>query len=68
MTRQGSGMAWGWEYELVAGPARTGGFPTQAEAEAWVSDSWQQLYADGARAVTLMEGDREVYRMSLESG
>ena len=61
-------MAWAWLYELGDGPARTGGFPTQAEAEAWVADSWQQLYEGGARAVTLLEGDREVYRMSLEAG
>jgi hypothetical protein len=61
-------MAWAWTYERADGPATTGGFPSQAEAEAWVADAWQELYAAGARAVSLHEGDREVYRMSLEAG
>lgn len=59
-------MVWSWKYDAGAGPAATGGFPTQGEAEAWIAESWQELYAGGAREVTLLEGDRQVYVMSLE--
>lgn len=59
-------MVWAWKYDLEDGSKTTGGFPSQAEAEAWVAESWQQLYTDGARSVTLLDGDREVYSMSLE--
>ena len=59
-------MVWTWKYDLEDGSKTTGGFPSQAEAEAWVGESWQQLYAAGARSVTLLEGAREVYSMSLE--
>ncbi|MEP7055877.1 MAG: hypothetical protein ABI912_11580 [Actinomycetota bacterium] len=58
-------MAWSWKYDL-AESTTTGGFPSQAEAEAWVAESWQQLYDAGARAVTLLDGDRLVYTMSLD--
>ena len=59
-------MAWEWKYDLEDGPETTGGFPSQGDAEAWVGESWQQLYAAGARSVTLLDADREVYSMSLE--
>jgi hypothetical protein len=59
-------MAWSWKYDTSDGPTSTGGFPDQAEAEAWVGESWQALYAAGARAVTLLDAGREVYTMSLE--
>lgn len=59
-------MAWSWKYDVAEGPTTTGGFPTQAEAEAWVAQTWAELYAAGAGEVTLLEGDRVVYSMSLE--
>lgn len=57
-------MAWRWTYD---DGGASGEFPSQAEAEAWLGESWRELLDAGARAVTLMEGDREVYGpMSLE--
>ncbi len=42
------------------------GFPTQAEAESWIGESWRELLESGVEQVTLLEGDREVYgAMSL---
>lgn len=59
-------MVWSWTYDLNDGPATTGGFPSQGEAQAWLGESWEELYAGGARSVTLREEAREVYTMSLE--
>ena len=36
-------------------------FPTQADAETWVGEVWQDLLADGVDAVTLYEEQRLVY-------
>lgn len=36
-------------------------FPTQADAEAWMGESWSTLLASGADSVSLLEGDRLVY-------
>ncbi|WP_317846316.1 hypothetical protein [Nocardioides rotundus] len=36
-------------------------FATQADAESWVGEVWAELAAEGVAAVTLLEGDREVY-------
>lgn len=57
---------WTWAYD---GGQRdvSGVFPTRAEAEAWLGESWQELADDGVRAVTLREDGEEVYGpMSLE--
>jgi hypothetical protein len=59
-------MAWWWRYDVGGEQRRSSEFPTQAEAEAWLGESWQELYDDGARSVTLNEDGREVYPMSLE--
>ena len=57
-------MTWTWTYDTGGA---SGEFPGQADAEAWLGESWQGLYDDGVRAVTLLDGDREVYGpMSLE--
>lgn len=53
-----------WRYESsdgteVAGPDAT--FVDQAEAEAWFSDSWEDLADDGVEQVTLLDGDVVVY-------
>jgi hypothetical protein len=59
-------MSWRWTYDTGGA---SGEFPAQADAEAWLGESWQALYDDGVRAVTLLDGDREVYGpMSLEPG
>lgn len=57
-------MTWSWRFETTGGEILSRGsgrFPTQGEAEAWVGESWQELVASGVDAVTLLEGDREVY-------
>lgn len=57
-------MAWRWTYDNGGVSAE---FPSQAEAEAWLGEAWRDLLDEGARSVTLMEDDREVYGpMSLE--
>jgi hypothetical protein len=59
------GMTWHWRFETTDGTTveRAGGdhFPSQADAESWVGEAWQELLGDGVDAVTLLEGDREVY-------
>ena len=43
-------------------------FPTRSDAESWVGEYWPDLAEQGVAAVTLFEGDREVYGpMSLET-
>jgi hypothetical protein len=37
------------------------GFPLQGDAESWIGEHWQVLLEHGVEAVTLMEGDRQVY-------
>ncbi len=44
-------------------------FPTRSDAESWLGEAYPDLADDGVSAVTLFEGDREVYGpMSLEAG
>lgn len=66
---------WTWRLEDTRGnrietdalPAS--GFPTQPEAEAFLSESWTELADAGVEQVTLLEGDRQVYGpMSLAAG
>lgn len=69
-------MAWTWIYldpagaqlEADAATSLTAAqFPTQADAEAWVGESWHDLVADGVDAVTLMHDDTVHYGpMSLK--
>jgi hypothetical protein len=43
-------------------------FTSQSDAESWVGESWRDLLEGGVDAVTLLEGDREVYGpMSLHA-
>ncbi|HHU39071.1 MAG TPA: hypothetical protein GXZ45_07320 [Propionibacterium sp.] len=43
-------------------------FPTQAEAEAWLTASYEDLVDAGVDEVTLLDGDRVVYGpMSLHA-
>lgn len=44
------------------------GFPTQAEAEAWLSESWADLADAGVAQVSLLDGDRVVYGPMSLSG
>lgn len=36
-------------------------FPTQADAETWIGETWATLLADGVEDVTLYEEDHVVY-------
>jgi hypothetical protein len=38
-----------------------GGFPTQADAETWIGESWRDLLAVGIEQVRLFEDGSEVY-------
>lgn len=66
--------SWRWRLEDSAGSevAATGvsspDFPSQSDAESWVGEAWRELLEAGVDAVTLLEGDREVYGpMSLHA-
>lgn len=67
-------MAWRWELRTVDGSAwQQGGgdqeFPSQADAESWLGESWRQLRDHGVGAVVLFEDGRQVYGpMSLADG
>jgi hypothetical protein len=57
-------VAFRWRYleasgEPAAGPDEE--FDDQQQAEDWFSDEWQDLRARGVDAVTLLDGDTEVY-------
>ena len=60
-------MAWTWRYETTGGePAASPGlprlaFPTQAEAESWLGESWRELLDRGVDQVTLLEDDTLAY-------
>lgn len=43
----------------VSGPEIT--FDDQPDAEEWLGREWQGLLDDGVHAVTLLDGDEEVY-------
>ena len=53
--------------EPVLAAATSPEFPAQADAETWIGEVWPELHEAGVAAVTLLDGDREVYGpMSLE--
>ena len=60
-------MAFTWRLESSDGavlhPEGVGDdrFPSQADAESWVGESWADLLAQGVDQVCLLEGDRVVY-------
>ena len=44
-------------------------FVSQADAESWVGEIWNELAEEGVASVTLVDGDRVVYGpMSLATG
>lgn len=64
--------AWRWRLEDSSGKEVTEvespEFPSQSDAESWVGEAWRELLDSGVDAVTLFEGDREVYGpMSLHA-
>lgn len=60
-------MAWRWRYESADGaalPAPDGAdltFPSQADAETWVGETWRELLEAGVHQVVLLDGEVEVY-------
>jgi hypothetical protein len=62
-------MAWTWIFtdlqgtpvaDLPAAAVLTP-FPSQADAETWLGESWRELLDGGVDAVVLWEDDRQVY-------
>lgn len=70
-----SSLTWWWQLTDTNARVITVGadydaqrFPNQGDAESWVGEFWGDLAALGVDAVTLMDGDREVYGpMSLKA-
>ncbi len=60
-------MAFTWRLVDASGSVlrATEPFATRAEAEAWVGGTWQELLAEGAESVALVEDDDVVYEMGL---
>ena len=59
-------MAWTWRYEKTDSSPVTledtaPTFSSQADAESWIGEEWEQLLKAGVDGVTLLEDDREVY-------
>jgi hypothetical protein len=60
-------MSWTWRYENSEGvEVRSAAglapeFPTQADAESWVGETWRELLEQGVDAVTLLEDGAVVY-------
>lgn len=61
------GTGWTWSFLQPDGTEHTGEglprspFPTQAEAEAWLGESWAELADLGVEAVTLVRDGVPVY-------
>jgi hypothetical protein len=59
-------MAWQWRYEKTdSSPVALNDdaptFTSQADAESWIGEEWEDLLKAGVDAVTLLEDDHEVY-------
>ena len=59
-------MSWTWSYQKADGSAvpqspGSQAFPTQADAETWIGETWRELLDQGIDAVVLHEDDRVVY-------
>lgn len=58
---------WTWTYQgpgggvPATGPTTSSAFPTQADAEAWLGQEWQELLDAGLESVTLTRGEEVVY-------
>ncbi len=63
-------MAWSWRLETSDGtavdaPGVPQSFPSQADAETWLGESWRDLLAGGVDQVTLLEDGRAVYERPM---
>ena len=61
-------MGWTWQMTSQSGASApesvtqpSAGFPTQADAESWIGEVWQDLLEAGIDAVSLYEDGRLVY-------
>ena len=58
---------WTWRYEAADGTTLTAPdllgtpFPSQADAESWIGESWRHLLDKGVEQVSLCHDDRVVY-------
>jgi hypothetical protein len=43
------------------GAPEPGTFPSQAEAESFIGESWRELLDAGVEQVSLFDGDRKIY-------
>lgn len=59
--------AWTWRYEAADGSAMAGphlpeqSFPSQADAESWVGETWRDLTSAGVESVSLLRDGEVVY-------
>lgn len=57
--------SWSWRLERQdgspVGEGRSQVFPSQADAETWIGETWRSLVDDGVDQVVLLEEEREVY-------
>ncbi|MQA93185.1 MAG: hypothetical protein GEV11_00595 [Streptosporangiales bacterium] len=64
-------MSWTWRFETAEGREVSGmsqeTFPGQGDAESWIGENWRELLDQGVDQVTLRDGTREVYTMSLHT-
>ncbi len=71
-SRRSDAVPWWWQLLDADGKVIEGErteFPTRSDAESWLGEAYPDLAEEGVAAVTLLEGDREVYGpMSLEAG
>ncbi|GAA4986174.1 hypothetical protein [Kineococcus glutinatus] len=61
-----SPTSWTWRFEdgegrEVAGVEPSAQFPTQADAETWIGETWRGLRGRGVDAVRLFADGRQVY-------
>lgn len=57
-------MAYRWRYLGLSGREVSGpevAFTDQDQAEDWLGDNWQHLFAGGVEAVSLLHGESEVF-------
>jgi hypothetical protein len=58
-------MSWSWRLETADGTAATDiavpAQSSQSDAESWLGENWHELRRSGVAAVTLLDGDREIY-------
>jgi hypothetical protein len=60
-------MAFRWVLHDASGAdlRSTEDFDSKDGAEAWMGSEWAALLAEGAETVSLMDGDKRLYRMGL---